>query len=104
MKTLMWAIGIWIMMSATGLLTHGVFNGGGGIKEAEAIVGRPMTPVSVAGVARRTTRRTIRRTSMYVATLPRGCSTVIVEGVSLSQCGGTYYQASGNQYVVVNVD
>ena len=104
MKTLMWAIGIWIMISATGLLTHGVFNRGWGIKEAEAIVGRPMTPVSVAGVARRTTRRTIRRTSVYVATLPRGCSTVIVEGVSLSQCGGTYYQASGNQYVVVNVD
>jgi hypothetical protein len=104
MKTLMWAIGIWIMMFVTGLLTNGVFNGGRGIKEAEAIVGRPMTPVSVAGVARRTTRRTIRRTSMYVATLPRGCSTVIVEGVSLSQCGGTYYQASGNQYVVVNVD
>jgi hypothetical protein len=28
---------------------------------AEAIVGRPVTPVSVAGVARRTTRRTTRR-------------------------------------------
>jgi hypothetical protein len=26
---------------------------------AQAIVGRPMTPVSVAGVARRTTRRTV---------------------------------------------
>lgn len=28
---------------------------------AEAIVGRPLTPVSVAGVARRTARRTVRR-------------------------------------------
>jgi hypothetical protein len=27
----------------------------------EAIVGRPLTPVSVAGVARRTARRTVRR-------------------------------------------
>lgn len=26
-------------------------------RQAEAIVGRPLTPVSVAGVARRTTRR-----------------------------------------------
>jgi hypothetical protein len=27
------------------------------VSSAEAVVGRPMTPVSVAGVARRTTRR-----------------------------------------------
>jgi hypothetical protein len=31
------------------------------ISPAEARVGRPLTPVSVAGVARRTTRRTVRR-------------------------------------------
>jgi hypothetical protein len=31
------------------------------ITEAHAVVGRPLTPVSVAGVARRTTRRTVRR-------------------------------------------
>jgi len=30
---------------------------GGFISPAEAIVGRPLTPVSVAGVARRTVRR-----------------------------------------------
>lgn len=30
---------------------------GGYISSAEAIVGRPLTPVSVAGVARRTVRR-----------------------------------------------
>lgn len=78
--------------------------GGGFISEAEARVGRPMTPVSVAGVARRTTRRTIRRTSVYAATLPRGCTTVVIEGTTLHQCGGTYYQPYNNQYVVVNVD
>ena len=31
------------------------------IDTAEAVVGRPATPRSVAGVARRTTRRTVRR-------------------------------------------
>ena len=73
------------------------------IPAAEARIGRPLTPVSYAGVARRTTRRTIRRTAVYVAALPRGCTTVVIEGTSLYQCGSTYYQSSGNQYVEVNV-
>lgn len=34
-------------------------------KAAEAIVGRPLTPVSYAGVARRTVRRTTRRNIYY---------------------------------------
>ncbi|WP_163992340.1 hypothetical protein [Pyxidicoccus caerfyrddinensis] len=71
---------------------------------AEAVVGRPATPVSVAGVARRTTRRTVVRTSAYVAALPHGCTTVTINGMGLHQCGATYYQASGSQYVVVQVD
>ncbi len=33
------------------------------VSTAEARVGRPLTPVSVAGVARRTSRRTVRRVS-----------------------------------------
>lgn len=74
------------------------------VNEAQAVVGRPMTPASVAGVARRTTRRTIRRTAVYASTLPRGCTTVIIEGTSLYRCGGTYYQSAGSQYVDVNVD
>ncbi len=73
------------------------------IKEAHAVVGRPLTPVSVAGVARRTTRRAIVATSVYVATLPPSCTTVVIEGTTLYQCGGTYYQASGTQYVVVTI-
>ena len=72
--------------------------------EAEARVGRPLTPGSVAGVARRSTRRTIRRTSVYVATLPRGCTTIFIEGATLQQCGSTYYQPHNNQYVVVEVN
>jgi hypothetical protein len=74
------------------------------VKEAHAVVGRPLTPYSAAGVARRTTRRVIVRTSIYVATLPPACTVVVIEGVSLYQCGGTYYQPYGNQYVVVNVE
>lgn len=31
------------------------------VSSAEARVGRPLTPVSVAGVSRRTTRRVVRR-------------------------------------------
>lgn len=74
------------------------------VKEAHAIVGRPATPVSAAGVARRTTRRVIVRTSIYVAALPPSCTVVVVEGTSLHLCGGTYYQPYGSQYVVVNVN
>jgi hypothetical protein len=37
-----------------GLLAPGAF---GIVATAEAVVGRPLTPVSVAGVARRTARR-----------------------------------------------
>ena len=99
-----------ISMLALGCaLAGGVFlaevtlEGGFLIKAAEARVGRPLTPVSYAGVARRTTRRRIRRTSIYVAALPRGCTTVVIEGATLHQCGATYYQPSGGQYVVVNV-
>jgi hypothetical protein len=91
-----------------GLLLAGLivecFSGCGFMSEAQARVGRPLTPVSVAGVARRTTRRAIRRTSVYIATLPRGYTTVVVEGTTLYMCGGTYYQPYGNKYVVVTVD
>ena len=70
------------------------------ISDAEARVGRPLTPVSVAGVARRTTRRTIRR-GAYIATIPRGCAYGTYYGYSLYHCGGTYYQKSGSGYVIV---
>ena len=86
------------------LVVDGLFPDGLVVSNAHAVIGRPLTPMSVAGVARRTTRRTIRRTTVYAATLPRGCTTVIVEGATLHQCGGTYYQPYGGQYVVVNVN
>jgi len=46
----------------------------------------------------------VRRSAIYVATLPVGCGTVYIDGVSLYSCGGTYYQPYGTQYVVVYVD
>ncbi len=104
MKAKMRTIAIGCSVMAAGIIIDGWLNGGIMINEAEARIGRPATPGSVAGVARRTTRRTIRRTSVYIATLPRGCTTVVIEGTSLHQCGSTYYQAYNSQYVVVNVD
>lgn len=74
------------------------------VSEAYAIVGRPLTPGSVAGVARRTTRRVIRRSSMYVATLPAGCVRANVNGIVVWRCGGAYYQPYGGRYVVVYID
>jgi Family of unknown function (DUF6515) len=104
MKNIIRTIAIVCSLFAAGMVSDVISDSGMCIKEAEARVGRPLTPVSVAGVARRTTRRTIRRTSAYVSTLPRGCSTVVIEGTTLHQCGGAYYQGHGNQYVIVNVN
>ena len=73
---------------------------GGLISTAQARVGRPATPGSVAGVARRTTRRTIRR-GAYVARVPAGCHYGAYYGYNLYYCGGTYYQKSGSGYVIV---
>lgn len=77
--------------------------------EAMAVVGRPLTPVSYAGVARRTTRRAaytgaavattaavgtaaVVGTAAAVTTLPAGCAQVVNAGVVYQRCGSTYYQ------------
>ncbi|WP_430691730.1 hypothetical protein [Mesorhizobium captivum] len=73
------------------------------VGDAQARIGRPLTPGSVAGVARRTTRRTIRRTSIYVNRLPAACVKTTVYGPVLWHCGGRYYQAQSGRYVVVNI-
>jgi hypothetical protein len=104
MKTIIRLIIIGCCFFTADLVTESFFDGIIPFRsEAEARVGRPRTPLSVAGVARRTTRRTIRRTAAYVATLPRGCATVVIDGRTLYHCGGTYYQPYNNQYVVVIV-
>ena len=45
---------------------------------AEAVVGRPLTPVSVAGVARRTTRRAVVATSAAHNATPAPTTTTVV--------------------------
>jgi len=55
-----------ILAAAAAILAvSGVFAPGSGllISEAHAVVGRPLTPVSYAGVARRTTRRAVAATA-----------------------------------------
>ena len=71
------------------------------VPSAEARVGRPATPLSVAGVARRTTRRTVRRVNYY-SVLPAGCGW----RAPYHYCGGIYYEpvVQGGQttYIIVN--
>lgn len=66
------------------------------VENAEAVRGRPATPRSRAGVARRTTRRTVRRHHIAVGTrvtvLPAGCTTVITHNVTYHHCGGVHYR------------
>jgi hypothetical protein len=71
------------------------------VTDAEARVGRPLTPVSVAGVARRTSRRVARRTSYRVSTLPAGCPYGPYYGGYYYYCGGRYYEQSGNVYIQI---
>ncbi|RUW67751.1 MAG: hypothetical protein E5V58_12625 [Mesorhizobium sp.] len=73
------------------------------VGNAQAKVGRPLTPGSVAGVARRTTRRTIRRSTIYVTRLPAACVKTTINGTVLWHCGSTYYQPYGGRYVVVHI-
>lgn len=102
-----WKVSLAVAAFAVAFLGHGdvaeMIGEGSFTKSAEAVIGRPWTPGSVAGVARRTTRRTIRRSAIYASTLPRGCATVYINGVMTWHCGATYYQAYGTRYVVVYV-
>ena len=79
---------------------HSIVGSLGFVSTAHARVGRPLTPMSYAGVARRTTRRAIRR-GAYIASIPAGCAYGTYYGYSLYHCGGVYYQRSGSGYVIV---
>jgi hypothetical protein len=74
------------------------------VNSAHAVIGAPLTPLSGAGVARRTTRRVIRRTTTFIATLPPACIRNSIAGVVVWRCGATYYQRYGGGYVVVHID
>lgn len=100
------------------------------IKQAQAVVGAPLTPVSVAGVARRTAVRTTAVASSsaaaasaasappppppagasalplgtVVSALPAGCASVQLHGTNYFNCQGTYfrpaYQGQDVVYIV----
>ncbi len=78
-----------------------------GGNDAEAVIGRPLTPMSYAGVARRTTRRAAYAgayghgyayapppvaTTSVVTTLPTGCAQAVSGGVAYYDCGAARYQ------------
>lgn len=71
------------------------------VSDVQARIGMPRTPVSFAGVARRTT---VGRSAIYINTLPANCVRTSVNGVVVWRCGGTYYRAYGTRYVVVYVN
>lgn len=115
--------GLWTMSFSPDVPLTPVF-----VADAEAIVGRPLTPVSVGGVARRTTRRAVVYSSSanaaaaaqqaapapaaasvlpagtVVSALPSGCESTTVDGTSLFNCGGVMYrptfQSNNLVYVV----
>jgi hypothetical protein len=78
-----------ILVAVTAALAGGLlWNGkstfvGGFVSEAEARIGRPLTPMSYAGVARRTTRRAV-------------VGTAVVGG---AVAAGAYYGSSCGQVV-----
>jgi hypothetical protein len=106
--------------------SHTATSGIGFVPQAQAIVGRPATPVSYAGVARRTYRaaETVAVTTAVVATsaavastpatttlavgtavsaLPAGCVPATIGTAQYQKCGNVYYQAAyqGNNLVYI---
>ncbi len=71
---------------------------------AQAFIGHQLTPLSYAGVARRTTRRVARRTAIRVSTLPASCIYGSYFDGYYYRCGGVYYEKSGTTYVQVVIE
>jgi len=98
---------------------------------AEAVVGRPGTPRSVAGVGRRSARRTVHRRAVVrrpvrvapvgaiavgaavtatafaigttVASQPSGCHQEMISGIQYLSCDGTWFQPQVQSGEVVYV-
>lgn len=89
------------LIASSALIIGETFVDGG---NAWAVVGRPLTPVSYAGVARRTSRRTTRRmvygSGAYgsAAYYPAGAVTVLPAGCGQAAMGGTLYYRCGAGY------
>lgn len=100
------ALGVIAALTVAGQLTGtGPLLLGGG--DAHAVIGRPLTPMSYAGVARRTTRRAayagavpapvavvapVVPTAGVVTALPGGCARADAAGGVYYQCGAARYQ------------
>jgi hypothetical protein len=70
------------------------------VAPAEAIVGRPLSPVSVAGVARRTTRRAVYAAPVATAAVVAApVATAAVVAAPAATCV-TKYDAYGNRTTV----
>lgn len=95
------ATGIVVAMLVADLSGVGPF--GALVGSAEARPGHPLTPFSAAGVARRVTRRTIRRSTLFYSTLPPACVRTSVDGVTVWRCGGLYLQPYRGRYVVIRI-
>src|SRR5689334_9838672 len=104
-----------LLVGAAALTVIGALTGTGplllGGGDAHAVIGRPLTPMSYAGVARRTTRRTVYAagavaattpavvattpvvsTSAVVTSLPGGCARAGAGGAVYYECGAVRYQ------------
>jgi hypothetical protein len=82
----------WLLCAFVGTMTLAA--------DAWAVVGRPFTPVSYAGVARRSSRRVARRTSYRMngaAAMPYGCAVGV-------PCYGTTYQPVYQGTTVIYVE
>jgi hypothetical protein len=99
----LFAVAIAALVALGSLTDSGPFLLGNGT--AEAVIGRPLTPMSYAGVARRTTRRAayagayagaasvpVASSTTVVTSVPSGCTQVASGGTTVYQCGG------GQQY------
>ena len=106
-------VGIAALLALGALTETGPLMLGG--ETAEAVIGRPLTPVSYAGVARRTTRRAayagayatptyvapVATSTTIVTTLPTGCTEVATGDTTVYQCGSSSYTPSYNGTTVV---
>lgn len=98
-----------VLVAISALIAIGVATETGplilGGTESEAIVGRPLTPMSYAGVARRTTRRTAYAAGpyagagyaapVYAAPAPAGYVTALPAGCVMA---GGYYTCGSVRY------
>ena len=105
-KRALGAVAVLAALTVAGELTGtGPLLLGGG--EAHAVIGRPLTPMSYAGVARRTTRRAAYAGAVaapvaaaapvvpaagVVTALPGGCARADAAGGVYYQCGAARYQ------------